>query len=237
MTKSSQIICIVGAIVSFCACNPKYYVPNTQNVPLFTERGQVSLTAVGNGNQVEFQGAYAVTDRVGIMANTAFYHPKDDGNGNGGSGKLLEAGLGYYKPLTDHLVFETYGLLGFGDFENHFPTANAGNPGKISGKLSRFGLQPAIGYKTEVFSVALSSRLSSLHYGEPDGNLVFDNVDQIAYLKDNNSFLLLEPALTLRAGLRKVKLQVQLTRGFNLTDKDFRQDESLLTLGVNFDLR
>lgn len=233
--KTAAILALLSLVMA--ACSPKYYVPNTQNVPLFTEAGQVSLTAVGNGNQVEFQGAYAITNNIGIMANTGFYHPKDDGNGNGGSGKLFEGGLGYYKAFTEHLVFETYGLVGFGDFENHFPTASSSSKGKISGKLSRFGLQPAIGYRTSVFSLALSSRISSLDYGKPDGDLIFDNEDQIAYLKVNDSFILFEPALTLRAGMKKVKLQLQLTRGFNLTDKDFRQDESLLSVGVNFNLR
>lgn len=219
------------------ACSPKYYVPNTQNVPLFTDAGQVSLTAVGNGNQVEFQGAYALTNSIGIMANTGFYNPKDDGNGNGGSGKLFEGGIGYYKPFGEHLVFETYGLVGFGDFENHFPSTGSSNTGKISGKLSRFALQPAIGFTANRFSIALSSRLSSLHYGEPDGDLIFDNEDQIAYLTENDAFFLVEPALTLRAGLKKIKLQLQLTRGFNLTDKEFRQEESLLSVGVNFNLK
>ena len=233
--KISVFLAIFCLLVA--ACSPKYYVPNTQNVPLFTEQGQVNLTAVGNGNQVEFQGAYAVTNHIGIMANTGFYHPKDDGNGNGGSGKLFEGGLGYFYPFGEHLVFETYGLVGFGDFENHFPTASSSGKGKISGKLNRFGIQPGIGYTSNWLTLAFSSRFSSLHYGDPDGDLIFDNLDQVAYLKENNSFILLEPAITLRAGLEKIKLQLQLTRGFNLTDKDFRQEESLLSLGVNFNLK
>lgn len=219
------------------ACSPKYYVPNTQNVPLLSEKGEVNLTAVGNANQVELQGAYAIGSHVGIMGNVGFYIPKDDGNGNGGSGRLGEIGLGYFQPITENLVFETYGLVGLGSFENHFPTANAGNAGKISGNLTRFGIQPSIGYKTTGFSIALSSRLSSLHYGEPEGNLIFDNIDQVVYLKENDSFVLLEPALTIRAGLQRLKLQLQLTRGFNLTDSEFRQDESLLSIGLNFNLR
>lgn len=228
---------IVFAVFILSACSPKYYVPNTQNVPLLSEKGQVNLTAVGNGNQVEIQGAYALGSSLGIMGNVGFYIPKDDGNGNGGSGKLGEIGIGYFKPITEHVIFETYGLVGIGSFENHFPAASSTNTGKISGNLTRFGLQPSIGYKTKGFSVAFSSRITSLNYGEPEGNLIFDGVDQVVYLNENRSFILLEPALTLRAGLEKVKLQLQLTRGFNLTDSDFRQDESLLSVGVNFNLR
>lgn len=228
---------VLLSIFLLSACSPKYYVPNTQNVPLLSEQGQVSITAGGNANQVEIQGAYAVSNSLGIMGNVGFFNPKDDGNGNGGSGKLGEVGVGYYKPFGTGFVFETYGLVGFGSFENHFPAANGGNMGKINGRLSRYGIQPSFGYKTKAFEVALSSRVSSLHYGEPDGDLVFDGVNQIDYLNENDAFLLLEPALTLRAGLEKIKFQLQLTRGFNLTDNDFRQDESLLSLGVNLNLR
>ncbi|MBI1226905.1 MAG: hypothetical protein GC192_16860 [Bacteroidetes bacterium] len=229
--KTAAILILAISILT--ACSPKYYVPNTQHVPLLSEKGEVSLTAGGNANQAEVQVAYAVSNSLGIMGNVGFFNPKDDGNGNGGSGRLGELGLGYFKPIGTGFIFETYGLIGFGSFENHFPTSNNG---KISGKLSRYGIQPSIGYKTNNFSIALSSRLSSLHYGEPNGDLVFDGMNQIDYLKENDAFLLLEPALTIRAGLEKVKLQVQLIRGFNLTDSDFRQDESLLSVGVNINV-
>ena len=39
-------------------------MPNTQNVPLISERGETNLTLSGNGNQVEFQGAYGVSDKM-----------------------------------------------------------------------------------------------------------------------------------------------------------------------------
>ena len=44
-----------------CIRDRKYYVPNTQNVPLISERGETNLTLSGNGNQVEFQGCLLYT--------------------------------------------------------------------------------------------------------------------------------------------------------------------------------
>jgi hypothetical protein len=46
------------------SCSPKYYVPNTQNVPLIHAQGQTNLSVAGNGNQVEFQGAYGINDAL-----------------------------------------------------------------------------------------------------------------------------------------------------------------------------
>ncbi len=57
-------------------CSPKYYVPNTQNVPLLTGRGDLSVSAAGKTNQVEAQGAFALTNHFGVMANGVWYLPK-----------------------------------------------------------------------------------------------------------------------------------------------------------------
>tara|TARA_R110002096_G_scaffold239101_1_gene430659 strand:+ start:14187 stop:14318 length:132 start_codon:yes stop_codon:yes gene_type:complete len=42
-----------------------------------------------------------------------------------------------------------------------------------------------------------------------DGNLVFEGTDKVAYLKDNKSSVPVEPAVTLRAGLERLKVQLQ----------------------------
>lgn len=222
------------------ACNPKYYIPNTQNVPLLKEKGQVNLTAAGNGNQLEVQGAYGITDHLGVMANTGFFMPKNDGNGNGGSGKLGEIGLGYFTALSEHVVFETYGLVGVGNVENHFPstvTEYPGTSGNIKASMFRFGIQPNIGYSGKYFMIAFSSRMAALNYNNISGNLYHNGINQVNYLNSNTSSFLLEPALTIRGGLEKVKLQLQLTRSFNLSHPKFQQDFSLLTIGLNFNLR
>lgn len=99
--------------LTMIACSPKYYSPNTQNVPLITEKGETNLTLSGNGNQIEIQGAYGISQSIALKANGGLFIPKDLENGNGGSGKYLEIGGGYYKALSNDLVFETYGLIGF----------------------------------------------------------------------------------------------------------------------------
>ena len=222
------------------ACNPKFYTPNTQNVPLLSTKGEMNLTLSGNGNQVEFQGANAITNNIGIKANGGLFIPPDLDNGNGGSGKFLEAGIGYYKELSPGWVFETYGIAGFGSFENHLPasaTTTLLTMGDISANIFRIGLQPNIGYKSKFFSAALSTRIANLSYNNIEGDLIFDGEDQVEYLEENKSNILIEPALTIRGGLEKLKLQLQYGYSFNASNSNFSQDKAYLTLGLNFNFK
>jgi len=221
-------------------CSPKFYSPNTENVPLITERGQLSLNVNGGGGgQIGFQGAVGVTDAIAVQANAGLFIPGEEDNGNGGSGNFVEGGVGFYRPIGENFVFETYGLFGFGRFENHlYSTASQypGTSGDMSGNLLRYGLQPNFGFVTKYFTVAVSSRLVLLDYYNVDGNLTYQDMDQVAYLRDNRSSFLVEPALTIRGGLEKVKLQFQIGSSFNVTNSDFRQDKGFATLGLNFNL-
>lgn len=228
---------ILGGFL-LAGCNPKFYTPNTQNVPLISEKGETNLTLSGNGNQIEFQGAYGVTEGFAIQASGGLFIPSDLDNGDGGSGNFIEFGGGYYKPLSDNFVFETYGLIGFGSMENHFPSTGGTNTGKdISANILRIGVQPSIGYKSKNFSAAFSTRLANLSYGKIDGDLIYDGENQVDYLTDNKSNILLEPAITIRGGLEKLKLQVQYGYSLNLSNSDFKQDKTLLTVGLNFNFK
>lgn len=234
--KSIYLFSILMACI-LSACNPKFYTPNTQNVPLLSAKGETNLTLSGNANQVEFQGANAISSSIAIKANGGLFIPGDLDNGNGGSGKFLEAGIGYFKELSPGWVFETYGIAGFGSFENHLPASATTAPvtlGDISANIFRIGLQPNIGYKSKNFSAAISTRIANLSYNGIEGDLIFDGEDQVEYLEENKSNILIEPALTIRGGLEKLKLQLQYGYSFNASNSNFSQDKAYLTLGLNF---
>ena len=91
--------------------------------------------------------------------------------------------------------------------------------------------------KSKVFSAALSSRIVNLTYSNIEGDLIFEGINQVNYLADNKSNLLIEPALTLKAGLEKIKLQLQYGYSLNVSNSQFTQDKSYLTLGVNFNFK
>lgn len=228
----------VTAWVLFVGCNPIYYAPNSHNVPLLTEAAETNLTVAGNADQVEFQGAYAFSDNFALQANGGLFIPQDDKNGNGGSGRFLEMGGGYLHPVDNNWVFEVYGLAGYGSVENHFRAGSPGpmapTTGDISASLFRWGVQPNFGYKSPYFIAAISTRLIHLNYHNIEGNLVSENVDQVAFLSEHNTYFLAEPALTLRGGFEKVKLQLQLGVSYNITDSKFSQETNLMTIGLNF---
>lgn len=227
---------LVSVAFLLLSCNPKYYTPNTHNVPLLTTKGETHLNVSGNASQVEFQAAHGITSHIAIKANGGLFIPKDLENGNGGSGRFLELGGGYYAPLLNNFVLETYVIAGFGSFENHLPSTRVDYPmtmGDISANIMRIGLQPNLGYKTKYYEIALSGRFVNLSYRNISGDLIFDGRSQTDYLKENESSFLIEPALTFRFGLEKLKVQIQYGYSFNASNPDFKQDHSFLTMGAN----
>ena len=228
----------VSILLTLFACSPKYYVPNTQNVPLLSSKGQTNLSVAGTGNQFELQGAHAISNNVGVMVNGAYFRDSGEEDQNGkGSGVLGEAGLGYFTPVGENFIFETYGILGVGSVENSFSlTEGTSNIGTLNASIFKAGIQPNFGFSSNFFSIAISSRIAVLNYSNIEGNLIFDGENQAEYLNNNKSNVLLEPALTIRAGLERAKLQLQFCCSFNLSNKDFLQEKSVVTLGVNFNI-
>ena len=222
---------VAATLALLSACAPKYYSANSQNVPLLTQQGEGSVGGTVNpeANRAELRGAFAVTENVGVMANAAMYFPRDNDSGNGGKGGLFEAGVGYFRPLSNDFVFETYGLLAYGGVENHFDQAPAGT---LNANLIRVAIQPAVGFKQRYFEAAVSSRVAMLNYFNVNGDLVRDGENQAEYLRDNRQQFLLEPALTLRAGIDVLKAEAQLGFSVNLGDDDFHQDKNWASLGL-----
>lgn len=225
--KNLILLLICATVIG---CGPVYYVPNTQNVPVMKNKGQTNLSIGLNTSEstdgFEFQGAYGLTDKFAIQLNTDWVNSSDETSN--GSGHLVEFGTGYYKNLSEHFVFETYGLLGFGSLKYE---DNYDSPQEISAKFIRIGLQPSISYSRKYFIASLSGRIANLNYNSVSGN--YYDVD---YLKANNSFWLIEPALTLQAGTENIKLQLQFQISENLTYPNFVQDYSVISLGLKVSL-
>jgi hypothetical protein len=226
---------LVLAPLALGACAPKYYAPNTHNVPLLTRARDFSAAGAVGDSRIELQGAYALTSELGVMLNAANYDMPEDEDGDGGSGGLLEIGFGYSRPLDEHFQLGVFGLVGGGNLENHFPSTVAGNPGTtgdIEAKLTRFGVQPVVGFRSRYVEAAASLRVVGLRYSDVTGSLIFAGEDQVQLLSSQTEHTLLEPALTFRAGFETVKLQLQLGWSVNKSDSNFRQDEGHLTAGV-----
>lgn len=230
----NQILPLSLVAVIMGACSPLYYSPNTQNVPMLKEKGEVAVNVTGNTTRFELQGAYAVSDNQAAMFNLGVFPRKGSTTANGGSGNFIEGGYGYYKPLSNDWRFETFGLLGFGSLENHFPSTVTSHPntdGKITANLFKIGIQPAIGYNHKNFNFIISTRLSSLNYSNIQGNLFYNGMNQQSFLESAKSNLLFEPAITLRAGGENIKFQAQYIWSYNMTRGDLNMNKNVLTLG------
>ena len=98
-------------------CTHYYYVPLTQNVPLFREKNEALITgSYGAGDEstsIEIQGAYAVSGNIGIIADFMSARGGDvSSNEDWGKGTYFDAAIGYFKPVNKYGVFEIYGGLG-----------------------------------------------------------------------------------------------------------------------------
>jgi len=225
--------------ITLTSCGSVYYVPNTQNVPVIREKGQTNLSFDLNVSEstdgIEFQGAYGLTDKIALQFNADWVKGSASNRNATGSGNIIEFGPGYYKNLSKHFLFETYGLLGFGSCRNeesyYDSQKNKIIHREIKANLSRIGVQPSISYARKYFIASLSGRFSNLKYSSISGN--YYAVDN---LKANNSFWLIEPALTLQSGFENVKLFLQFQGSKNMTDSQFDQDVSLVSLGLKVNI-
>jgi hypothetical protein len=229
---ASSAFAALASLLFLMACAPKYYSPNAQNVPLLRSAGEGSVGASINpeANRADARGAFAVGRSIGLMANASMYFPRDDDSGNGGRGGLFEVGAGYFRPMAHNFVFETYGLLAYGGLENHFETVNPN--GTLNANLVRVAVQPAIGYRHRWVEAAFSSRIAMLNYFNVDGDLVRGGESEEEYLRENRQQFLLEPAVTVRAGIGVLKAEAQLGRSLNLGDDTFPQDDLWGSLGL-----
>lgn len=233
--KSLVISLFLIAVV--CSCTPALYIPNSQNVPLLSEQGQTSITAAFNGEIIDLQAAHSVGNNFGLMLNGTIAPEQTNVNGNGGKGNFVELGGGYFKPLNEKFLFEIYGLAGFGKMSNYRGIVSQQPPldgGHIESKMTRLGIQPAIGFKSKYFSAALSGRFTTLNYMNPKGELYYSGENITERIKNKSNYFLAEPALTLRGGLEKVKVQLQFHQSFNITDKNFPMENDMrATIGLN----
>src|SRR3954464_4198488 len=101
MTTFRSHLIGTALITLFAAsCTSRYYVPNQHNVPLFHEKGELRLSGgTSGGDEVsgtEMQGAYAVTDRLGVIGNV---FAATSGANDGSHGYFAEGGTGYFRAL------------------------------------------------------------------------------------------------------------------------------------------
>jgi hypothetical protein len=185
-------------------------------------RARLFLCEGQDVSSLEFQGAYALTDKLGVMVNTDFANPSDSSHGF-----IVDGGAGYYRPFR-RFTFEPYGGLGIGKALNQYGSTESSDLG-----FSKFFLQPNIGVSARFVEAAFANRFTGLHYYRIQTTLASPSAD-LDYIRSHASSFLAEPSFIFRAGPRYAKFQLQLTRSFNLTAPQLLQENTMVGLGVFF---
>lgn len=206
---------LISAGLLMSSCSHYYYVPGAQNVPLFRDKNELRLSgSYGVGLETEginIQAAYALTDKIGIMTDFISAKAGNPYDHNYGKGNYFDGAVGYFKPLDKYGVFEIYGGLGRGDqYHEYGSFYNNQSTGNADLSFTKLFIQPSFGFTSDYFDIALSTRLSRISFNILENNISgnTDSYNKLSALSDK-SHLFLEPGITLRAGWKSVKVQVQ----------------------------
>lgn len=216
---------------AFTGCHTHSFIPQTQNVPLFTDKHQVSVDAALTYRSIEIQGATSPVDNLGVMVNIMART----------EGSSAEAGVGYFYSPDKKFVAEVYGGYGRGvnRFKNEHETQNSifGTVGyynrDINVVANRLFIQPAVGiHFNDKINLAFSfktcywqfpqyySKTEFWEKGDASGTYYFlKNKDSVNVSYGNQ--MTYEPAITFRAGGKYGKFMVQAGA---FIYQDFRRD-------------
>lgn len=238
--KNSFLVLFL-AVLCF-GCQPIMYIPNMQNTPFLKEKGEFKATV----NTSNLQASYAITDEIAVMANGYFNSKTYDLDYDFGqrewknSRYFVEGGVGYYRNLSDQLVFETYAGGGIGGVDyGYVETTNQGDEfGKNLGvNLSKFFVQPNIGLSTEYIDFGFTSRIVGISYSNMSTSFTDLELEsnELAGI-EGPLFLFIEPGVTFRAGHKWVKFHTQLFYSAQLTQHDLNYREVIFNIGLTFNI-
>ncbi|MFM9985066.1 MAG: hypothetical protein ACKVOK_07510, partial [Flavobacteriales bacterium] len=244
MKRSAFVILL---LIALSGCKHYYYAPTTQNVPLFKEKNEFRATiSSGGGDETsttDFQAAYSITNKFGVIANFMTAEGGDESSDNRGEGRYFEAGFGYYKPFYDYGVFEVFVGVGRGHQRHYYEDTNYGwnssttiYSGMAEMSLTRIFLQPSIGITLRGLDFAFTPAISRISFDRIVNKI--DTSDQNYFSVNNLSLLrnsyLFEPGLTIRFGWKYVKLQLQYLSIQNLSHRNLDFERTKLSVGLTF---
>ncbi len=228
-----KVLFFLAVFLIITECTPYYYAPNMHNVPLFQGKNEFRLDFSGSTGQeysgYEVQTAIAPTDNFGIMLNGFKVKKEDNYDNRWGKGYLIEGAIGTFLPVDKHSIFEFYGGMGYGSVENGYNDQSSSIL-----NFNRFFIQPSIGFTSNYFDMAISSKLCGLKYNniKLHGNIESDDLENITYINQHPFSILFEPAFTLRCGWKYLKIQFQMGFSKNLSNPELKQEKLNMNLGL-----
>jgi len=160
-------------------------------------------------------------------------------------GTYLDAAIGYYKPLHKSGVFEIYGGVGGSKQQHQYrseiydpgnPAYNNLNAGTSDLSFIKIFVQPSIGMTFNGFDFAFSTRFNRLSFNKTDNQIdklsnkyEFDKLYATAQTKN---YMFFEPALTIRAGWKNLKVQLQGATASYLNNDHYHFDQYHISIGL-----
>ena len=158
----ASMLFAITSLLFFSSCSPAY-IPNVVNTPLMSKKGDVTAAAYVSTSGYDFQVAGAVTDHLGLMANSNFLRFTNTES----KISMVELGSGYYTKIGLNGRFETYGGIGLATYtrdKNPIHINGNSNPVYVNGTFTRYFIQPTIGANTDIFQGSFSTRLVYLRF-------------------------------------------------------------------------
>lgn len=180
---------LIAMTVVASSCAPTY-IPNIRNSPMFTDKGEVQLNfQVGNG--LNAQGAWALSEHFGVMANYSYLKRSGDDQDNIDYRKHTfgEGGVGYFKN-TEDMFFEFFAGYGEGMGASDDALSFLGSSGTATaaGNYKRYFFQPAFGMNKKTVFVSFVPRFSLVEFTEFSSG-------GVRYIVNEDPSLFFEPAV------------------------------------------
>lgn len=240
-------------ILVTCSCTRYYYKPNAINTPLFTGAGQAHLNLAGSGGNPEngktsegntyffdIQGSVSPVNHLALIANYSTYKYQvanpDIASGHvDASAHLLEGGIGgYYASHGRKVQMVTDLFVGYG-----------GGPVRsdVNMDARRFFIQPGIGMHSPWVDAAFNLRFSILNFSNFNANGMSDDyltgqklIDGYGRRIDDRTYSFAEPGITLRAGYKFAKMQLQMVLANEINQVAWHYNAARFTAGFYFSL-
>jgi hypothetical protein len=227
------------------SCMISQYVPNTQNVPLFKEKG----TFQGQFSFTNYQAGYSITNHLAVVANY-FYKDRTGNDANFLSEyrpqyrsltiNEAETGFGIYNN-TKFVFYEIFMGLGYGKTIYHH-TYSGDYSGMYFDYSYRFisnsvklYIQPDIGFHIDQGIIAISCKFLDFKYSNIscDFNGI-ENLNEVGLPYDlilsntkNYNLYFIQPCITIRPGVSDyLQFQFQLGHSYclnqNISNLNFK---------------
>lgn len=241
---------IFSCVVLLCATScTTYYVPNSQEIPLFTKKnqGRVNLEFVAYpelSKAFKISGAYSFADNFAATGNVFMISEIDDEKNSyyKSSHRGYSVGLGLinFIPIGKIYVFETTVGFAGGNAKNGYI-----NGGSIENKVNfvNFFIQPAIGLVKDRFEMAISLKYNIHTYTDLNLTLINSAKNQCILEQSgaiyydypiDKTFYFLEPAITVRYGWEHIKISLQIVPSIIIGNVDFARENANASLGIHF---